>query len=327
MTSARPRSRHHRARRHRPSTSCGARSRRGLRSQACRYDQRTDAFGIGATLVSGGPFDAATPSSTWSRHRSMPTATGAQGRSHRRDIGIDESEQSRCGRRPPCRARVGRRPLDRRAGRARDDDVTADGAGFRECMTCTMPCGAGHVFDHLRPARRGGGRRKWPAAWMWPLWAWVAELHARSLPTSPVSTHRGENWPIRPGPAGSRTRLRRRIHRPRPCSRPLRPRSTDVRPGVTQREGSPTIGRQTAPPKRLDVTAPCPWAGAPVISSWCCCGPDVPGELVNHWSGTRIRSPPPQSDAAGHQIPLPTCVSLVSLYGRATRKVHSAAKI
>ena len=37
----------------------------------------------------------------------------------------------------------------------------------------------GNVFDHLRPgapvAATGG---KWPAPWMWPLRAWVADLHA-----------------------------------------------------------------------------------------------------------------------------------------------------
>jgi demethylmenaquinone methyltransferase/2-methoxy-6-polyprenyl-1,4-benzoquinol methylase len=41
------------------------------------------------------------------------------------------------------------------------------------------PVALGNVFDHLRPgapvAAAGG---KWPAPWMWPLRAWVAELHA-----------------------------------------------------------------------------------------------------------------------------------------------------
>ena len=41
------------------------------------------------------------------------------------------------------------------------------------------PAALGQVFDHLRPgapvAAAGG---KWPAPWMWPLRAWVAELHA-----------------------------------------------------------------------------------------------------------------------------------------------------
>jgi SAM-dependent methyltransferase len=37
----------------------------------------------------------------------------------------------------------------------------------------------GNILDHLRPgaaiAAIGG---KWPAPWTWPLWAWVADLHA-----------------------------------------------------------------------------------------------------------------------------------------------------
>ena len=41
------------------------------------------------------------------------------------------------------------------------------------------PDALGNVFDHLRPgapvAAAGG---KWPAPWMWPLRAWVTELHA-----------------------------------------------------------------------------------------------------------------------------------------------------
>jgi ubiquinone/menaquinone biosynthesis C-methylase UbiE len=41
------------------------------------------------------------------------------------------------------------------------------------------PAALGNVFDHLRPgapvAAAGG---KWPAPWMWPLRAWVTELHA-----------------------------------------------------------------------------------------------------------------------------------------------------
>ena len=41
------------------------------------------------------------------------------------------------------------------------------------------PAALANVFDHLRPgaavAAIGG---KWPAPWMWPLRAWVADLHA-----------------------------------------------------------------------------------------------------------------------------------------------------
>ena len=59
-------------------------------------------------------------------------------------------------------------------------DTTADAAVFcavHDLMQC--PAALGNVFDHLRPgapvAAAGG---KWPAPWMWPLRAWVAELHA-----------------------------------------------------------------------------------------------------------------------------------------------------
>ena len=59
-------------------------------------------------------------------------------------------------------------------------DTTADAAVFcavHDLMQC--PAALGNVFDHLRPgapvAATGG---KWPAPWMWPLRAWVAELHA-----------------------------------------------------------------------------------------------------------------------------------------------------
>jgi SAM-dependent methyltransferase len=58
--------------------------------------------------------------------------------------------------------------------------ATADAALFcavHDVMQSTAALG--NVFDHLRPgapvAATGG---KWPAAWTWPLSAWVANLHA-----------------------------------------------------------------------------------------------------------------------------------------------------
>jgi trans-aconitate methyltransferase len=58
-------------------------------------------------------------------------------------------------------------------------DGTADGALF--CATHDIlqsPAAVSNVFDHLRPgaavAAIGG---KWPAPWLWPLRAWVADLH------------------------------------------------------------------------------------------------------------------------------------------------------
>jgi SAM-dependent methyltransferase len=59
-------------------------------------------------------------------------------------------------------------------------DGVADAAVFcavHDVMQC--PAALGHVFDHLRtgaPVAATGG--KWPAPWMWPLRAWVTELHA-----------------------------------------------------------------------------------------------------------------------------------------------------
>jgi hypothetical protein len=59
-------------------------------------------------------------------------------------------------------------------------DGTADGALFcavHDVMQC--PAALGNVFDHLRPgAPVPPPAAKWPASWMWPLRAWVAELHA-----------------------------------------------------------------------------------------------------------------------------------------------------
>jgi ubiquinone/menaquinone biosynthesis C-methylase UbiE len=58
--------------------------------------------------------------------------------------------------------------------------ATADAALFCAVHDVMQsPAALGNVFDHLRPgapvAATGG---KWPAPWMWPLRAWVAELHA-----------------------------------------------------------------------------------------------------------------------------------------------------
>jgi SAM-dependent methyltransferase len=65
--------------------------------------------------------------------------------------------------------------------------ATADAAVFcavHDRMFCAVhdlmqcPATLGNVFDHLRPgapvAAAGG---KWPAPWMWPLRAWVTQLH------------------------------------------------------------------------------------------------------------------------------------------------------
>jgi ubiquinone/menaquinone biosynthesis C-methylase UbiE len=59
-------------------------------------------------------------------------------------------------------------------------NTTADAALFCAVHDLMQSRAAlGNVFDHLRPgapiAAAGG---KWPAPWMWPLRAWVAELHA-----------------------------------------------------------------------------------------------------------------------------------------------------
>jgi SAM-dependent methyltransferase len=59
-------------------------------------------------------------------------------------------------------------------------DCTADAALFCAVHDVLQsPAALGHVFDHLRPgapvAAAGG---KWPAPWLWPLRAWVAGLHA-----------------------------------------------------------------------------------------------------------------------------------------------------
>jgi demethylmenaquinone methyltransferase/2-methoxy-6-polyprenyl-1,4-benzoquinol methylase len=41
------------------------------------------------------------------------------------------------------------------------------------------PAALGNVFDHLRPgAPVAAASGKWPAPWLWPLRAWVADLHA-----------------------------------------------------------------------------------------------------------------------------------------------------
>jgi SAM-dependent methyltransferase len=59
-------------------------------------------------------------------------------------------------------------------------DVTADAALFCAVHDVLQsPAALGNVFDHLRPgaavAAAGG---KQPGSWMWPLRPWVADLHA-----------------------------------------------------------------------------------------------------------------------------------------------------
>jgi ubiquinone/menaquinone biosynthesis C-methylase UbiE len=59
-------------------------------------------------------------------------------------------------------------------------DTTADAALFCAVHDVMQSAAAlGNVFGHLRPgAPVAAASGKWPAPWMWPLRAWVAELHA-----------------------------------------------------------------------------------------------------------------------------------------------------
>jgi ubiquinone/menaquinone biosynthesis C-methylase UbiE len=153
------------------------------RSQAGDYDQRTDAFRLwrellvqqlpirrGDTVLDVG----------CGTGLCLPLLQHKVGRTGG-IVGIDESEQ------------MLQVAADRIAAHGWDNvhliaapvatapiDGVADAALFCAVHDVMQsPAALGQVFDHLRPgapvAAAGG---KWPAPWMWPLRAWVAELHA-----------------------------------------------------------------------------------------------------------------------------------------------------
>ena len=116
------------------------------------------------------------------RHRTVPAAAAAQGRPHR---GHHRDRRRRAdaagGRRPHRRTRLAQRSPDRRPGRhrAHPAPLFTPPCSARYMTSTQCPAALGNVFDHLRPgapvAAAGG---KWPNPWMWPLRAWVTQLHA-----------------------------------------------------------------------------------------------------------------------------------------------------
>lgn len=153
------------------------------RSQAGRYDQRTNAFQHwrellierlpvrrGDTVLDVGCGTGLCVPLL--QHKVGPTGT---------IVGIDESEQML----DVAARRIAEHGWDNVrliAAPVADATInaTADAAVFcavHDLMQC--PAALSNVFDNLRrgaPVAATGG--KWPAPWMWPLRAWVAALHA-----------------------------------------------------------------------------------------------------------------------------------------------------
>ena len=184
MTDARPVSASTRPTPHHASPARSeARRSEAYRSEAGRYDQRTDAFRQWRELliqqlpVRRGDTVLDVGCGTglclpMLQHKVGPTGA---------IIGIDAAEQmlqvaaDRIAAHGWHNVRLIAAPVATAPIQA-----TADAAVFcavHDLMQC--PAALGNVFDHLRPAApvaAAGG--KWPNPWMWPLRAWVTQLHA-----------------------------------------------------------------------------------------------------------------------------------------------------
>ena len=156
---------------------------KAYRSQAGRYDRRTDAFRrwreLLVTALPANPGDAVLDVGCGTG-LCLPLLQHKVGTSGT-IVGIDESEQMLevAGERVAEHGWNNVRLLAAPVARA-PIDCTADAALFCAVHDVLQsPAALGHVFDHLRPgapvAAAGG---KWPAPWLWPLRAWVAGLHA-----------------------------------------------------------------------------------------------------------------------------------------------------
>jgi ubiquinone/menaquinone biosynthesis C-methylase UbiE len=163
-----------------PGRSAGSEA---YRSQAGRYDRRTDAFRRWRELVvqrlPAQPGETVLDVGCGTglclpllQHKVGPSGT---------IIGIDASAQML----EVARARVAEHGWDNVRLRVSPTaqaplDCHADAALFCAVHDVLQsPAALAHVFDHLQPgagvAAIGG---KWPPAWNWPLRAWVADLHA-----------------------------------------------------------------------------------------------------------------------------------------------------
>jgi ubiquinone/menaquinone biosynthesis C-methylase UbiE len=152
-------------------------------SQAWRYDQRTAAFRhwrellVGQLPVQPGDTVLDVGCGTGLCMALLQEKIGSAGTI----VGIDESEQML----EVARNRV----TERGWGNVRLIAVPADRAPIDGAADAALFCAVHdvmqsraaleHVFAHLRPgAPVGAVGGKWPSAWLWPLRAWVADLHA-----------------------------------------------------------------------------------------------------------------------------------------------------
>jgi len=184
MTAVRPESAPTASTRHQESPARIPASRsEAYRSEADRYDQRTDTFRLWRELliqqlpVRRGDTVLDVGCGTGLCLPLLQDKVGPTGAI----IGIDASEQmlqvaaDRVAEHGWDNVRLIASPVANAPIAA-----TADAAVFcavHDLMQC--PATSGNVFDHLRPgapvAAAGG---KLPSPWMWPLQAWVTQLHA-----------------------------------------------------------------------------------------------------------------------------------------------------
>ncbi|MEK6441582.1 class I SAM-dependent methyltransferase [Pseudonocardia sp. T1-2H] len=159
------------------------RASEAYRSQAGRYDQRTESFRYWRELLvdqlaaRSGDTVLDVGCGTGLCLSQLQHKTGTTGAI----VGIDASEQmlavaaDRVAEHGWDNVRLLAAPIEHAP-----IDATADAALFCAVHDVMQsPAALGNVFDHLRPgaavAAAGG---KQPGPWMWPLRGWVADLHA-----------------------------------------------------------------------------------------------------------------------------------------------------